>query len=307
MSTETNTVAGLSQSPTAAHTANPCPGDCGCLDACGLERVRYFPRQLLGADDLTTEQSYFREKLRRHNRYLHGWGVVCGCAVRPAPTTEQPYQVLICPGYVVTPCGDEILIGSQALFNLATCMVTSDDPCAYARPCPPVTSTLPMRSTIYLSVCYKECEVRPVRVAPVGCSCDSADCDYSRIRDAYEFRCRDSLPAVQQPPYTCDDLCRGGVFPCPPSPTDNCVVLATIRIQAETQPGGAQPAPAGGMQIDELTNRRLLYSTAMLQMMAHCQCGGTAALAVVGELATQTQVPTPAPAAPTAAPTAAPE
>ena len=27
------------------------------------------------------EQDYYREKMRRHNRYLHGWGVVCGCSV----------------------------------------------------------------------------------------------------------------------------------------------------------------------------------------------------------------------------------
>ena len=43
--------------------------------SCGepLERMRYFPRQLLTADDMRTEQEYFREKMRRHNRYLVGW------------------------------------------------------------------------------------------------------------------------------------------------------------------------------------------------------------------------------------------
>ena len=224
--------------------------------------MRYFPRQLLGAHDLTTEQDYFREKLRRHNRFMHGWGVVCGCAVRPAATKDKPYQVLICPGYVLTPCGDEILIGCPALFDLATCMVTSDDPCAYARPCPPVTRTLPIRSRIYLGVCFKECEVRPVRVAPVGCSCDDVECDYSRIRDAYEFTCLDRPPAPYEPEYTCDDLCRTGVFPCPPSPQENCVVLARIQI-------GEGDAP---VRIDELSDRRLLYSTAMLQQMALCAC-----------------------------------
>jgi hypothetical protein len=260
----------------AARKAGGAPCESGRDDGCGLERVRYFPRQLLGAEDLTTEQSYFREKLRRHNRYLHGWGVACGCAVRAAPTKEKPYQVLICPGYIVTPCGDEILIGRPALFDLATCMLTSDDPCAYARPCPPVTSTMPIRSKIYLSVCYKECEVRPVRVAPVGCSCDDANCDYSRIRDAYEFTCRDALPGSHQKhEHNCDDLCKGGVFPCPPVPTDNCVILATIQIKANGVQDHAAvlvPTVAAAIQIDELSDRRLLYSTAMLQQMAHCQC-----------------------------------
>ncbi|HKF74945.1 MAG TPA: hypothetical protein VKF59_02290, partial [Candidatus Dormibacteraeota bacterium] len=190
------------------------PCDCGCDDGCGLERVRFFPRQLLGADDLNTEQRYFKEKLRRHNRFLHGFGVVCGCEVRLAPTAARPLQVVVCPGYVIAPQGDEIMIACPALFDLASCMVTSDDPCAFARPCPPITSSTPLRSLVYLAVCYTECTLRPVRVAPVGCGCDDAQCDYSRIRDAYEFACLDSLPASHaKPAVTCDQLCQGAILP----------------------------------------------------------------------------------------------
>jgi hypothetical protein len=246
-----------------------------------LERVRFFPRQILGADDLNTEQRYFKQKMRRHNRYLHGWGVACGCEVKPAPTAARPYQVVICPGYIVTPEGDEIMIGCPATFDLATCMVDSDDPCAFARPCPPVTSITPLRSKIYLAVCYKECQVRPVRVAPAGCSCDDAQCDYSRIRDAYEFDCLDALPASHVPAqYTCPELCQGGVFPCPPCPPDNCVVLATIRINLNYQAANSRALTAANLaaqtaavQIDNLSDRRLLYGAAMLQQMALCQCG----------------------------------
>ena len=79
-----------------------------------MERVRYFTRQLITPDDLTLEQEYFRNKLRRHNRFLHGWGVVCGCIVRPAynPSsgTNDPWMVRISPGYVLGPYGDEILV-----------------------------------------------------------------------------------------------------------------------------------------------------------------------------------------------------
>ena len=49
-----------------------------------LERVNFFPRQLLTDGDMIADQEYFREKLRRHNRYLHGWGVVCGLEVTEA-------------------------------------------------------------------------------------------------------------------------------------------------------------------------------------------------------------------------------
>ena len=281
-----------------------CGGDCG--DSCGLERVRFFPRQLLGADDLNAEQHYFREKQRRHNRYLHGWGVVCGAHVRPAPTATKPYQVMICPGYVITPQGDEIMIGAPALYDLATCMVSSDDPCAFARPCPPVTASTPMRSVIYLSICYKECEVRPVRVSPGGCNCDDVACDYSRIRDAYEFSCLDCPPQVHG--YNCAELCRGGIMPCPPCPPSNCVVLATIRIRGHTPsqlPAGSDVYQVNSgyevnpytapMVIDNLTDRKLLYSTAMLQTMAMCQCGDDASTPVLTQVATPVIVGTLAP------------
>jgi hypothetical protein len=270
----------LSASALPAQAARTC--GCGSCDACGLERVRFFPRQILGADDLNAEQRYFREKQRRHNRYLHGWGVVCGCEVKPSPTKAKPFQVVICPGYVITPQGDEILIGCPALFDLATCMVSSDDPCALSVPCPPVTSSTPMRSLIYLTVCYRDCVTRPVRVVPAGCSCDEAECDYSRIRDAYEFSCLSQKPAAAAGP-TCQQLCDGVILPCPPCPQDNCVVLATIRLETKFMPSPAitdealaaqyLTAQNSPMTIDNLTDRRLLYSTANLQTMALCNCG----------------------------------
>jgi len=52
--------------------------------------VNYFPRQLLTADDMTADQQYFLNKLRRHNRYLHGWGVVCGLEIFGGPDGGEP-------------------------------------------------------------------------------------------------------------------------------------------------------------------------------------------------------------------------
>ena len=46
-----------------------------------LERPNYVTGQILTADYFTTEQNYFLARLRRHNRYLHGWGVVRGFSV----------------------------------------------------------------------------------------------------------------------------------------------------------------------------------------------------------------------------------
>jgi len=56
-----------------------------CAAVPQFDRLRYFYGQMLHSRDLQSEQRYFREKLKLHNRCLHGWGVVCGLEVAPAP------------------------------------------------------------------------------------------------------------------------------------------------------------------------------------------------------------------------------
>jgi hypothetical protein len=56
-----------------------------CAAVPQFDRLRYFYGQMLHARDLQSEQAYFREKLKLHNRCLHGWGVICGLEVTPAP------------------------------------------------------------------------------------------------------------------------------------------------------------------------------------------------------------------------------
>jgi hypothetical protein len=54
-----------------------------------FRRPNYFRGQLLGPREFAGAQDYVREKLRLHNRCLHGYGVVCGLEVGPC-TDEEP-------------------------------------------------------------------------------------------------------------------------------------------------------------------------------------------------------------------------
>lgn len=54
-----------------------------------FKRPNYFRGQLLGPREFQGEQRYWREKLRLHNRCLHGYGVVCGLEVTPLPLEER--------------------------------------------------------------------------------------------------------------------------------------------------------------------------------------------------------------------------
>jgi len=60
-----------------------------CAPMPDFERLNYYYGQALGVDDFKTEQNYFLEKLRLYNRCFHGYGIVCGLEVTPAPTDDD--------------------------------------------------------------------------------------------------------------------------------------------------------------------------------------------------------------------------
>ncbi len=74
-----------------------------------LVRPRFFTGQLLDAAMLTMEQDYLREKLRRHNRALHGFGIVSGLDVR-IDAAEGADRVVVEPGHALDGCGEDIAI-----------------------------------------------------------------------------------------------------------------------------------------------------------------------------------------------------
>src|SRR4051812_18983973 len=98
-----------------------------CDEATGLERVRYFPRQLLTADDMRAEQEYLRQRQRRFNRLVIGWGVVCGLEVVFDP--KKPDEVRVCPGYALGPWGDEIYVPEMVTVPFGGRFTDPADPC----------------------------------------------------------------------------------------------------------------------------------------------------------------------------------
>src|SRR5688572_30311715 len=77
--------------PKTYHPAEPgCNGDDTiCATLPDLKRLNYFYGQMLGVADFQAEQAYFREKLKLHNRCLHGYGVVCGLLVSVVPPLKD--------------------------------------------------------------------------------------------------------------------------------------------------------------------------------------------------------------------------
>jgi hypothetical protein len=195
---------------------------------------------------MIAEQEYHRAGVRRHNRLLHGWGVVCGAWVRlPQEQDADPSVVVVEPGFVLGPQGDEILIDAEVSVNVfeedlagnaVPCSGTADPWCATVRPQRPVDQP------VYLAVRYAECPTTPVRAAAGGCGCGcSGECEYSRIRDGFVIKVLNELPSSYRPlpghaypDFTgslwCDTGEAAGRRSCPTCPTDPWVILAELRL-----------------------------------------------------------------------------
>jgi hypothetical protein len=220
------------------------------------ERPRYYARQLITPDDLTLEQEYFRSKLRTHNRMMHGWGVVCGalvCMVPKAASSKngngstrngngsanedkfEPWQVMVQPGYILGPYGDEINLDCTRIVDLRTEGVTGVTGEACVEAIDPWCSEVFEQKDadhLYIAVRYQEVATRPVRVQPIGCGCDDTRCESSRLRDGYEIAVLDYCPDVHTDAPKLEDLGEGSIPVCPPCPEEPWVVLAEVTLGA---------------------------------------------------------------------------
>lgn len=218
---------------------------CHCSST--LERPRYFPRKLITDAEMSLEQEYFLQRWRLHNRMLHGWGVVCGakvCLVLEPAGSEEPladcgeaegevrykrWKVVVMPGYILGPYGDEILIDCPREVDLRTRGVQSKagDPCGQI--VDPWCNEVPTEhesGPLYVAVKYKQAKTRPVRVQPTGCGCDDTQCEYSHWRDGYEIGILKECPVSHIPGNGSVEV--GPVPACPRCEESPWVVLAKV-------------------------------------------------------------------------------
>ena len=77
-----------------------------------VERLNYYQRQHLGAQDFIDAQNYQRDMRRRHNLGPHLWGIVVGLELveREVEGGGDAREVIILPGVAVDGYGREIII-----------------------------------------------------------------------------------------------------------------------------------------------------------------------------------------------------
>lgn len=165
--------AGTTQTQESRHAPDACPV-CGRLQC--LCRPRFFAGQLLTEEDLNRLDHYIIEKNKLHNRYLHGWGVVCGLEV---VCNSCPGFVTVRNGYALSPCGEDIVVCREEPVNVCELINQCRD---HMRPdwdCdPPQRASDPACQDVMedwvLAICYSERQSRrPVLTTGAGSSCCS--------------------------------------------------------------------------------------------------------------------------------------
>jgi hypothetical protein len=181
-----------------------------------LARPDYRPGDFLLPDDLKTGQHYLQQLLRRHNRMLHGAGVVCGMSVAPANDPTHPWGVYVCPGYAISPYGDEIALIRRELLDISEFLWMY-----FATP------GLPNRA--YVGISYAEELVKPLPAASPACQCEQVSYTPSRAMDSYQLSVLWANSEEERFRFT---ICSDEVVPCQPCPASPYLVLAQVNLPA---------------------------------------------------------------------------
>jgi hypothetical protein len=238
-----------------------------CRELTPARRNNYFTGKLMTEKDFQDEQSYFGGKGRQHNRYLHGYGVVCGLRVLPFEP-PQPDRVVVEPGLALDPWGREIVVAEPAEFDLGE------------RGC--LDAIVPGRSrSVYLVVEYHEEGADWVPRPGMGEPGLENNAVPSRIIETFHLSLR------PEPPELDDDvdrqLCEGLATairekadaerlhallcelltrPCRPCAPDPALTLARIDLPTR--------GPITAAQIDNCSHRRLALSAEQLLRIFLC-------------------------------------
>jgi DNA-binding beta-propeller fold protein YncE len=161
-----------------------------CLE-CDLparERLNYFTGQFLAERDFRDEQNYHIGKHRHHNRYLHGWGTVCGLRViqHPDPACQSRF-VIIEPGLAVDCCGREIVVREKVYVDLVKQLAPTNG------------DTKKPGKHLLISLCYTECKTEYVPALYSECGCDEKRCEPNRVHESFEVKLQlvDKLPEAK--------------------------------------------------------------------------------------------------------------
>lgn len=167
-----------------------CP-TCGGLHT--LCRPRFFAGQLLTEEDLNRLDRYMVEKNRLHNRYIHGWGVVCGLEVVCSVCDREGDRgkVVVKPGYALSPCGNDIVVSRTETVDVCDLVNRCRPPVDECFSPDTENNCEDAEEEWIIAVCYKEHTAREVVALRAASGC-------SEGKQAAGCNCQTTTPGTKQ-------------------------------------------------------------------------------------------------------------
>jgi hypothetical protein len=226
-----------------------------------FSRNRYFYGKFLTERDLTLEQGYVNRKRWLVNRLGLGSGVLCGLEVE---LSKDGSCLLVQPGVAIDPLGREIIVPE------AYCLANPRQPTDCEGK--PTGKAVDGAGTLYLCLCYRECDSEPVPVMVSDCETRQA-CAANMVRERYCLRlcteigrtdtlpCSDIFPAPPPKDFDYRGAVSKAIRPRCDAPTTDCVVLADVKLPADAK---------ATVTVDMFSHRTTLFSNAMLFDLLMC-------------------------------------
>ena len=148
------------------------------------KRVRYSLGMIVGDDELRQDQRYLTARDDRHQRALHGWGVVSGLEL----VVEDGGHLEVHPGAAVDGTGRWICIDVTQCADLLPWLAARDD-----------LPAMPATVTVWVTLCYDECATDLVPVPSGPCRTLDNSVQASRVKDAFRLEL-----SLEQPPLRGD-------------------------------------------------------------------------------------------------------
>jgi hypothetical protein len=175
-------------------THNPCAEGEAVLLASPFTALQYHFGMLLGVEDLETAQAYPRGKLRLHNAWLHGEGVIWGLNV----LFNERRELAVDPGLAVDLAGRELHLDHRACLDIGKWYKANKDEPGFRFEDAPNNGK---RFTVHVVARFKACLARPVPAIADQCEGAQGDTAYSRVLETVELLLRPGRAPVKTKPY----------------------------------------------------------------------------------------------------------
>jgi hypothetical protein len=157
------------------------------------KHVNYTTGMILGVDDFTQEFAYLAGRDRWLARDALGYGTISGLSIKIETDKDKGIRVMVQPGVAVSPRGQFICVPTPqcAYLNQWLAAAEADDLNKWIRRAnpssPPVSPPAVDELTLYVVLCYRDCETDNVPVPGEPCRNEDELTAASRIKDDFSL------------------------------------------------------------------------------------------------------------------------